>query len=296
MKTLQIGQFSIDTVLETVGPFAPVNMLLPNVDLHKLDEAAQWVVPRFMTEQRQLVLSFHSYVLRTPRHTILIDTCVGNDKERPQRLSWHRQQSNYLQSLARLGLKPEDIDFVCCTHLHADHVGWNTQLKDGQWVPTFPKARYVFSDTEYRHWESEHRAALAQGSPAPNHGSFGDSVLPVVDAGQAIFVDDGHQIDDGVRLEAAPGHTPGSFVLHARSAGEHAVFSGDILHTPVQLVDLSWSSRFCYDPKQSLQQRQALVHQLADTSSYLMAAHFPDPVAGRIVSHAQGLRWSCDHP
>lgn len=296
MKTLQIGQFSIDTVLETAGPFAQVDFVLPGVDMARLEQQSDWLMPRFLNKQHQLMMSFHSYVLRTPQHNILIDTCVGNDKERPLRQGWHRQQSNYLQSLARLGLKPEDIDFVCCTHLHADHVGWNTQLKDGQWVPTFPKARYVFSDVEYRHWENEHRSALAQGRPAPNHGSFGDSVLPVVDAGQAIFAQGGHDFEAGVRLEPAHGHTPGSCVLHARSAGDHAVFTGDIMHTPVQLVDLSWSSRFCHDPQQAHQVRQTLAEQLTDTSSYLMAAHFPDPVAGRIVSHAQGLRWSCDHP
>jgi len=296
MKTLQLGQFSIDTVVETAGPFAPVDFVLPGVDLAQLEQQSDWLMPRFLNAQRQLMMSFHSYVLRTPRHNILIDTCVGNDKERPLRQGWHRQQSNYLESLARLGLKPEDIDFVCCTHLHADHVGWNTQLREGQWVPTFPKARYVFSDTEYKHWETEHRQALAQGRPAPNHGSFGDSVLPVVDAGQALMVEGGHDFEAGVRLEPAHGHTPGSCVLHARSAGDHAVFTGDIMHTPVQLIDLSWSSRFCHDPSQAQQVRQALAEQLADTSSWMMAAHFPDPVAGRIVSHAQGLRWSCDHP
>jgi glyoxylase-like metal-dependent hydrolase (beta-lactamase superfamily II) len=273
-----------------------VDFVLPGVDLAQLERQSDWLMPRFLNAQRQLMMSFHSYVLRTPRHNILIDTCVGNDKERPLRQGWHRQQSNYLESLARLGLKPEDIDFVCCTHLHADHVGWNTQLREGQWVPTFPKARYVFSDTEYKHWETEHRQALAQGRPAPNHGSFGDSVLPVVDAGQALMVEGGHDFEAGVRLEPAHGHTPGSCVLQARSAGGHAVFTGDIMHTPVQLIDLSWSSRFCHDPSQAQQVRQALAEQLADTSSWMMAAHFPDPVAGRIVSHAQGLRWSCDHP
>jgi glyoxylase-like metal-dependent hydrolase (beta-lactamase superfamily II) len=192
-----------------------------------------------------------------------------------------------------VGLVPEQIDFVCCTHLHADHVGWNTCLRDGQWVPTFPKARYVFSSAEYKHWESAHRHALAQGQPVPNHGSFADSVLPVVDAGQAMMVEGGHDLDAGVRLEPAHGHTPGSCVLHARSGGEHAVFTGDILHTPVQLVDLSWSSRFCHDAQQAARVRHDLVHQVADTSTLLMAAHFPNPVAGRVVSHSHGFRWHC---
>jgi glyoxylase-like metal-dependent hydrolase (beta-lactamase superfamily II) len=295
MKTQLLGQMRIDRVVESEGPFAAVDFLLPQVRPEQLEPHHDWLRPRFLDERDQLVMGFHSFVLRTPRHNILIDTCVGNDKERPQRASWHRQQHRYIESLARLGLAPEQIDYVCCTHLHADHVGWNTCLREGQWQPTFPKARYVFSKREYSHWEAEHRLALAQGRDAPNHGSFADSVLPVVDAGQALMVDDdGNDFEAGVRLESAAGHTPGSCVLHARSGGAHAVFTGDIFHTPVQLIDLSWSSRFCHDATKAAQVRRELAAQLTDTSSLLMAAHFPSPVAGRIVSGAQGLRWQCD--
>jgi glyoxylase-like metal-dependent hydrolase (beta-lactamase superfamily II) len=294
MKTQRIGQFTIDRVVETEGPFAAVDFVLPNVDLARVQAQSDWLMPRYLNAEHQLMMSFHSYVLRTPQHNILIDTCVGNHKERPLRASWHHQQFAYMQALAKAGLRADQIDFVCCTHLHADHVGWNTELRNGQWVPTFPKARYVFSQTEYSHWETEHRQALAQGRPAPNHGSFADSVLPVVDAGQALMVEGGHDFEPGIRMEPAHGHTPGSCVLHARSQGDHAVFTGDILHTPLQLVDLSWSSRFCHDPQAASEVRHQLVHEIADTATVMMAAHFPSPVAGRIVSHAQGLRWHCD--
>lgn len=291
MKTQRIGQFTIDRVVETEGAFSGVDFVLPNADMARVQEQADWLMPRFVNAEHQLMMSFHSFVLRTPQHNILIDTCVGNHKERPLRASWHHQQFAYMEALAQVGLRPDQIDFVCCTHLHADHVGWNTELRNGAWVPTFPKARYVFSQTEYSHWETEHRQALAQGRAAPNHGSFADSVLPVVDAGQALMVEGGHDFEPGVRLEPAHGHTPGSCVLHARSQGDHAVFTGDILHTPVQLLDLSWSSRFCHDPQAASAVRHQLVHQIADTATLLMAAHFPSPVAGRISSHAQGLRW-----
>ena len=137
---------------------------------------------------------FHSYLIQTGRHRILVDACVGNDKERPYRASWHRAQFPFMQSLAQAGVSPEDIDFVCCTHMHADHVGWNTRLQNGQWVPTFPKARYVFAQTEYSHWEKTHREALAKGEPSPNHGSFADSVLPVVEAGRALMVQDDFEL------------------------------------------------------------------------------------------------------
>ena len=296
MKTQHIGQFSVQRITESEGPFAPVGFILPDVDMAQVDAQAPWVRPGFVDAQDRLVMSFHSYVLKTARYNILIDSCVGNHKERPLRANWHRQESAYLAAMAAAGVAPHEIDFVCCTHLHADHVGWNTSLRDGAWVPTFPKARYVFSRTEYAFWEGEHRHALASGAAAPNHGSFGDSVLPVVDAGQAVMVDDGFEFDHGVHLHAAAGHTPGNCVLHARSQGAQAVFSGDIFHSPVQLVNPDWSSRFCHDPAQAAAVRHGLAQELADTPSLLLAGHFPSPVAGRVVSRSQGFGWETEAP
>ena len=291
MKTQSIGRFRVDRVTESAGPFADLSFILPQADRRTIEAQSHWLRPDYLDAEDRLVMSFHSHVLRTERHCILVDACVGNDKERPLRPGWHRQQFPYLEALAAIGLTPQDIDFVCCTHLHADHVGWNTCLRDGRWVPTFPRARYVFADREYRHWEAAHRDALARGAPAPNHGSFADSVLPVVDAGQAVMVGDAHEFEAGVWLQAAPGHTPGNALIHVRCDGASGVFSGDILHSPVQLVDLSWSSRFCEDPLAATQARQALVHAVADTDTLLMAGHFPGSVAGRVVSDGAGFRW-----
>lgn len=291
MKTVRIGEFLVDRVVETEGAFAPIDFILPQVDLARVEAQSHWIRPRYLSEDNRLVMSFHSYVLTTPHHRILIDTCVGNDKSRPARPSWHQQQGSYLQTLAALGLAPEDIDFVCCTHLHADHVGWNTQLRDGRWVPTFPKARYVFARSEYTHWEQIHRQALARGEPAPNHGSFADSVLPVMEAGQAELVREDFEFEEGVYLRPALGHTPGTCCLHAHSQGARGLFSGDILHTPVQLLDLSWSSRFCEDPLQSAQTRRRLVESVADTGTVLLAGHFPSPTAGQIVTDGDGFAW-----
>ncbi len=292
METVRIGQFQVDRVVESQGPFAPVDFILPAVDMGQIEANADWIRPRYLSEDQRLVMSFHSYVLRTPQHRILIDSCVGNDKHRPARPNWHQQQGPYLQSLAGLGLSAEDIDFVCCTHLHADHVGWNTRLQDGRWVPTFPKARYVFARSEYAHWEQAHRQALARGEAAPNHGSFADSVLPVVDAGQAELVGEGFEFEAGVYLAAARGHTPGTCCLHARSQGRQGIFSGDVLHTPIQLLDLSWNSRFCEDTVQAAQTRRALVESVADTDTLLMTGHFPHATAGRVLSRGDGLGWS----
>jgi glyoxylase-like metal-dependent hydrolase (beta-lactamase superfamily II) len=286
-----IGDISVHRVVESEGAFAPLDFLLPEVPDALLEEHA-WLRPAFVDHEGRVMMSFHSYVLRTSRHTILVDGCVGNGKERPLRPQWHRQESDFLARLAAAGVAPEQIDFVLCTHLHADHVGWNTRRRDGEWVPTFPRARYLFVRCEYEHWEREHRRALARGEPAPNHGSFADSVLPVMDAGQAALVESDFELEHGIHLEPAYGHTPGSCVLHARSNGQHGIFTGDVIHTPVQLADPALSSRFCSDAELSARSRRALCERYADTASTLFTGHFPSPSAVRLTRRgaAFGLR------
>ena len=292
MKTQAVGEFLIDRVVESEGPFGTVEFLLPEATQELIDGNAGWLKPRFVAPvDNQLVLSFHSYVLRTRRCTILVDTCTGNDKERPARAAWHRQNNDYLDRLARAGVQPGQVDFIFCTHMHADHVGWNTRLENGRWVPTFPKARYVFARREYEYWEREHREALRRGLEPPNHGSFGDSVLPVVDAGRAVFVDSDYEIDAGLHLEPAAGHSPGSCLLHARSGPDHALFTGDVMHSAVQLARPALSSRFCFDPAASARVRTALCERYADTSTRIFTGHFPTPVAGRIIRHGDAFRF-----
>ncbi len=292
MPTQTVGDFRIDRVVEDEGPFGELSFLLPEVTPELVARNADWLRPRYVDGQDRVMMSFHSFVLRTGRHTILIDSCAGNDKERPLRPYWHHQDKPYMAALAAAGVTPEQVDFVFCTHLHADHVGWNTRLQDGRWVPTFPNARYLFARTEYAYWEKEHREALARGEDAPNHGAFGDSVLPVVEAGRAVMVGSDHQIEDGVHLEAAHGHTPGACLLHAKHRGEHAVFIGDAMHTPVQLAQPSLSSRFCVDPAASTRVRESLCHHYADTATTILAGHFPGPTAGRILSHGGAFRFA----
>ena len=272
-----IGDISVARVVEAEGAFAPVDFLLPGFDPEIL-QAQRWLQPDFVDYAGLVVMSFHSFLLRTARQTILVDGCVGNDKERPLRPMWHRQEAPYLERLAAAGVHPEQVDFVFCTHLHADHVGWNTRLQDGRWVPTFPNARYIFGRREYEHWESEQRR-----DATTNHGSFADSVLPVMEAGLADLVESDHEFAKGLHLEPAYGHTPGTCLLHAHSRGAHGVFTGDVIHTPVQLADPQLSSRFCADPAQSARTRQALCERYAETASTLFTGHFPAPSAARIV-------------
>src|SRR5437588_9348130 len=172
-----------------------------------------------------LKLPIQSWLVRLGRRTILIDTCVGNHKERPTRPKWHRLETPYLDRLTAAGVRPDEIDMVMCTHLHVDHVGWNTRLDNGRWVPTFPNARYVFSKTDYDHFQALDRDP-AKG-PA-NHGSFRDSVLPVVEAGLAHMVSGDGALDEHLSFDRAPGHTPGHVVFTLASRGAQAYFSGDV--------------------------------------------------------------------
>ena len=288
---IAIGDFQVDRIVEMQGPWALLAELLPDLTPALMAEHGDWLRPRFVDPaEDRAVMSFHSFILRTGHHTILIDCCGGNDKERPLRPIWHRQQHPYLERMAAANVRPEQIDFVFCTHLHADHVGWNTQLRDGRWVPTFPNAKYIFHGREYEFWEKEHRAAIAAGTPVPNHGSFGDSVLPIVDAGRAVMVAGDHEIAPGIHLEPAYGHTPGACVLHAKSGAAHGVFIGDALHSPAQLGDPSLSSSFCWDRAMSARARLALCERYADTDTLMFAAHFPAPSAHRWVRHRNGFK------
>lgn len=291
MKTGKIGQFTVSRVVESEGPFAPLRFIVPEITDADIDAHSHWLKPVHVDADDCILMCYQSYVLKTPHHTILVDACVGNHKERVNRPPWHRQDFQYLDTMRRSGVQPEDIDFVCCTHMHADHVGWNTCLRNNEWVPTFPNARYVFAKKEYSYWETAHREALANGLDAPNHGSFSDSVLPIVDAGRAVMVESDFEFETGIHLAPAYGHTAGNCMLHAHSQGEHGIFTGDVLHTAAQLIDLSWSSRFCHDPKLSQETRAALVQDVADTSTRLFTAHFPSPSAGRIVSRKDHFRF-----
>ena len=291
MTPLHLGDVSITRTIEAEGPSFFPGFLLPDSTEEALAGERHWLVPRHLDPASQrFVMSLHSYVIRTPRHTILVDTCVGSDKERPSTKLWHRLQSPLLNQLAVAGVAPEAVDFVLCTHLHVDHVGWNTRLAEGRWVPTFPNARYLFHANEYAHWESM-EAGEAERSGGQD-GCFADSVLPLMEAGQALLVRDGHQIEDGLTIEPSPGHSPGHVCLDLQSGGRRAIFSGDVMHHPVQCAYPEWNSRFCFDPAQSRATRQRFIADHADSDTFILAAHFADPVAGRIVDNGERCRFT----
>ncbi|HMS77940.1 MAG TPA: MBL fold metallo-hydrolase [Burkholderiaceae bacterium] len=280
-----LGDFRIDRVVEWEGPFVRPDELFPGLPAGLVEATTAWAGP-VVSNDGLLRLSFHSFLLRTGRHTILVDGCCGNDKERPSRPQGHRRTGGaYLAELARHGVRPEEVDIVMCTHLHWDHVGWNTRLVDGTWVPTFPNARYVMARREYEHWDALHAA----GDRSMHAIAFGDSVAPVVRAERAVLVDDGHEIEPGVQVTLWPGHTPGNAVIDLRSKGARGVFSGDVLHSPLQLAAPALSSRACWDEALSREARVRFIERHADTADVVMPAHFLAPSAGRIVRRGEAF-------
>lgn len=285
------GPFRIDIVPQMVDVPLAFAEFLPDSTPEQLAAQAHWLSPRYASDDlTHGLLSFHSYLLRSPTRTVLIDTCMGNDKERGGHPLFHRLQTPWLDRLAALGVQPADVDYVLCTHLHGDHVGWNTCLRDGRWVPTFPRARYVFSKIEY-----EHRRAAFEQDPTTSLGIFADSILPVMSSGQALLVDSDFELEGLLRLEAAAGHTPGNVIVHldhSVAAGTpEVIFSGDVLHHAVQVTYPHWSSAFCEDPQESARYRQAFLARHADTGRWILPAHFPHPSAGQIIRSAGAYHW-----
>lgn len=293
MRPQQFGNINVSRVAEMEYPAFTGEFIFPAASPEIFAANAAWLEPHFVEPTtRKLIMSFHTYVVRTGRRTILVDMCVGNDKERPNRPMWHHMQGDYLAKLAAAGVAPESVDVVMCTHMHADHVGWNTKLLNGRWVPTFPNAKYVFGRKEYEFWaEAQRKAAAAE---PVNHGSFNDSVLPVIEAGQAVLVEDDHELERGIRLAPAHGHTPGNIVIHLDSNDRRAILSGDVLHHPVQLAAPHWSSRFCEDEALSRRTRTGFIESCADTPTTILTAHFATPTAGKIVRQGDAFRFKLD--
>jgi glyoxylase-like metal-dependent hydrolase (beta-lactamase superfamily II) len=280
MQTQDLGAgVSIDKLLDDDKWLAAADAMFPDATDEAMEEAFRVLGPRHIDPGSRCVrLSLHSFIVRTRHHIIIVDTCYGNDKERPGRPMSHHRNTDYLGNLRRFGVRPEQVDFVFCTHLHGDHVGWNTRLLNGRWVPTFPKARYVMSRVEHDHW-----LALSWSTPPAelNAGSFADSVLPVIEAGQAWPVEEGQVVCDHVEIELVPGHTPGNMVVHLLG-DRRAALTGDVLHSPIQLHFPDWSTRFDSDQALARINRLKLVERHADGDTLILPAHFVDPTAGRI--------------
>ncbi|MEY2619677.1 MAG: hypothetical protein RL522_2679 [Pseudomonadota bacterium] len=291
--TWQIGDATVTRIEEQLGPGSyPPDQYFKGFDKAVVERNLHWLAPNhYLPETDSLVTSVHSWLVRTRHHTILVDACSGNHKDRHFWPRFHMLETPYLERLAQAGVQPQDIDFVMCTHLHADHIGWNTQLRDGRWVPTFPNARYVLSRRECEHWDP---VKNPQSADDPHRRiAYQDSVLPVIEAGLADLVSGPHAIGDHLLVEDAPGHTPGHILLKLLHDQGGGVFCGDVIHHPLQIYAPDWVMCFCEDPAQSRKTRRSVLEYCADTGALLLPTHFGAPHVAAIdrAGDAFAARW-----
>jgi glyoxylase-like metal-dependent hydrolase (beta-lactamase superfamily II) len=289
MATWSVGGISITRVGEQIGfSSLPPEKYLVEFDRDLLAQHVGWLVPNhYSPEHDRLITSVHSWLIRAAELTILLDCCAGNHKDRPGFARFHQLNTPWLDRLREAGVKPENIDIVLCTHLHSDHVGWNTMLRDGRWVPTFPNARYLFSRTENEHGDPRRNPAADADLQRSN--SYRDSVLPVIEAGQAELIDGSHAIGDAMLIEPAPGHTRGHIVLKLDDRGEKAVLCGDAIHHPLQVYAPQWNSGFCELPDAARATRRRLLEHCAQAGALLFPIHFGAPHVAAIASAGDGF-------
>ncbi len=229
-------------------------------------------------------LSVNVWIVEAHDRVIVIDSGVGNDKERPFNLAFHHLETPFLERLGAAGVRPENVDHVLHTHLHTDHVGWNTRLIDGRWTPTFPNAKHVFSLAE--------RDFYATPAAESRRMVFEDSIRPIIDSGQAVVIDNrGGAYLDGVAFLPTPGHSPGHMCISIRSRGAEAIFAGDIAHTPLQVRNPDRCSAFCGDPEQARASRRWLFEYAASRQAVLFTAHFAETPAGQVSGGDDGFEW-----
>ena len=281
MLKWKVGDVTITKIveMESVGGS---RFILPQASREAVSHL-DWMKPHFMSDDGRLKMSVHALVVQTPTRRIIVDTCIGNDKQGRFVPGWNNLQGPFLQDLQQAGHVREDIDTVLCTHLHVDHVGWNTMLVDGQWQPTFPNARYLMGRTEFEYWRerSDHHEQSAV---------FGDSVKPVFDAGLVDLVDTSHRVCNEVRLVPTIGHTPGHVSVEISSKGQQALITGDFIHHPCQMAYPAWASAADTDQEQSTHTRWDVFGRLAGTPTLVIGTHFAGATAGRIVRDGDAFR------
>lgn len=284
MDCCQIGEVTVTRIVESDDLWEPtrfVPMATRDVVL-----AHDWLVGPFADPATgEIRLSINSFGLQVGDEKIIIDTCGGNDKVRPGSPKLHLQQTDYLERLADAGFPPEEVTTVLCTHLHVDHVGWNTVLVGDVWKPTFPNARYLFGETEWKHWSTE---------PQIYGDVVGDSVQPVLDSGQASLISSDQIINDLVWLEPTPGHTPGHHSVRISSGGHDAVITGDVFHSAVQIEHPEWPSAPDVDPARAATTRRAFLNRYCDDHTLVLATHLGGPGCGHLHPNASG--WRLDPP
>lgn len=280
------GDLTLFRIIEEESTnFSPFSFF-PSVTKELIDDNRSWLEPSAIDPLTgNLRFCIQSYLVCTPQHTILVDTCLGNHKDLPHLPFWHRKnRDTWQRNLAATGFTLEQIDYVMCTHLHVDHVGWNTRLENGHWVPTFPNARYLFSEKDFAHVLGEHKK-----TPNP---VFAESVLPVVEAGRADFIKSDLSLNDHVRLIPTPGHTPDHFAIELGKGKTETVLTGDLIHSPLQARFPEVSFRGDFDVQQGIATRRTFLKCQCESERLVCTAHFPSPSIGRFTAWGDGFRFN----
>jgi glyoxylase-like metal-dependent hydrolase (beta-lactamase superfamily II) len=279
MLSWQVGRVKITRIVEMDLP-VPATVIAQATPeaLRKLP----WLYPHFVSEDDStLNLSIHALLVDAPGLRLVVDTCVGND--RPREFTGGEALSTpFLEHLGEAGWSREGVDAVVCTHLDVDHIGWNTMLEDGKWVPTFPKARYLIGGQEYDFWKGVDEAEQVR--------AMADSIKPIFDSGLVQLVETDHVISPEVRLTPSIGHTPGHVSVMIESEGERAVITGDMTHHPCQMAHPDWTLADV-DPEAAVQTRSRLFAEWADRPTLVIGTHFAAPTAGRIVRDGAAFRF-----
>ena len=284
MLSWQVGDVKVTRVVEQEIPipYSPETVFLTEATPAELRKHP-WLYPHFVDEQDNLLLSIHALLVEAPGLRLVVDTCVGNDKPRAGMTGPGGLQTKFLEAMAEAGWTRESVDAVICTHLHVDHVGWNTVLEGGKWVPTFPNARYLFGRTEFAHWTAE--------GDEEQQTILSDSVQPILDAGLAEFVEMDHRLSPQVRLTPTTGHTPGHVSVMIESGGETAVITGDMSHHPCQLAHPEWSPSFDSDKAAAAATRARMFAEWADQPILVIGTHYAAPTAGHIKRDGAAFRF-----
>ncbi|MFJ1645399.1 MBL fold metallo-hydrolase [Streptomyces sp. NPDC088258] len=273
VQSMMLGEVEVIRIVEWHEPFLPASGMFPDVTADVWRDNESWLVPdHWEPESDSAVVALQSWVLRSAGRTVLVDTGAGNGRERPGMGPFHQARSDFPALLERAGVHPRDVDVVVNTHLHVDHVGWNTVDADGQWVPMFPRAQYLIPAADDFHYGPDN--AYGNRGQVVDRLIYEDSVAPIHRAGQAVLWDGLHRIDEHLTLESAPGHTPGSSVLRLASGSDRAVFVGDLLHSPVQFLQPCCNSDSCQAPDQAVASRRRILGRAADERELVVPAHF----------------------
>lgn len=289
MQSWTIGNVKISQIVEQLIPEG-LPGLMPDATPEAL-LAIPWLYPEFITKKGEPSFSLHAFILDTPTKRIMVDTCIGNEKDLKISPTWDQMQTDFLQKMIAAGFPPESIDVVVCTHLHLDHVGWNTIKVDGRWQPTFPNARYLFGRIEYEFMQATHDNQDADEAWREcNAAVERESVQPVIDAGLVDLVEVDHEITSEVALMPTTGHTPGHVSIVIRSGGDIAVITGDCVHHPCQLAKPDWGTTVDDDPDMSRKTRWKLFSDAADSGFLVLGTHWTGAGGGQVVRDGDAFR------